>query len=130
MRIKTPVADSNKDKTVISNELINGKESNKVFLCSWCNCSLSRLIDKSGQNPSLYCPRCQMSFDPEYDSLRHESKITIPTEDIEPAAVSLQHTAYLADEVEINHTVPIRGGFAELQKKGLRIKDYHTTERQ
>jgi hypothetical protein len=35
MKIKTPVADSNnKDKTVISNELINGKESNKVFLCT------------------------------------------------------------------------------------------------
>jgi hypothetical protein len=32
--------------------------------------TVSRLIDKSGQNPSLYCSRCQMSFDPEYDSLR------------------------------------------------------------
>jgi hypothetical protein len=33
-------------------------------------------------------------------------------------------------DVSIKHTPPIRGGFAELQKKGLRIKDYRTTEKQ
>jgi hypothetical protein len=37
----------------------------------------------------------------------------------------------MADEVEIRHTPPLRGGFAELQKKGtIRITDYHTTEKQ
>jgi hypothetical protein len=36
----------------------------------------------------------------------------------------------MANEVEIRHTVPVRGGFAELQKKGLKIKDYHTTEKE
>jgi hypothetical protein len=36
----------------------------------------------------------------------------------------------MADEVEIRHTPEIRGSFLELQKKGLRIKDYHTTEKQ
>lgn len=67
-------------------------------------------------------------FDPEYDNLRHESKITTQHEDIEPAITSIGYN--MEGEVEIQHTPPIRGGFAELQKKGLRIKDYHTTERQ
>lgn len=114
-------------KSVISSEQFEGKD-NKVYLCSWCNCSLSRLIDSKGQNPSLYCSRCQISFDPEYDSLRRESKLLVPDRNIEPAATSIQTN--MTDEVEIRHTPPIRGGFAELEKKGLRIKDYHTTERQ
>jgi hypothetical protein len=117
----------NDKKSVISSEQFEGKD-NKVYICSWCSCTLSKLIDHSGQNPSLYCSRCQMSFDPEYDNLRHESKITTQHEDIEPAITSIQTN--MADEVEVNHTVPIRGGFAELQKKGLKIKDYRTTERQ
>jgi hypothetical protein len=110
-------------KTVI------GKEDEKrSYICSWCSCTLSKLIDSSSQNPSLYCSRCQMSFDPEYDSLRKESKITVPDRAAEPCITSIQTN--MANEVEIRHTVPIRGGFAELQKKGLRIKDYRTTERE
>jgi hypothetical protein len=35
----------------------------------------------------------------------------------------------MADEIEIRHTPPIRGGFAELQKKGLKIKDYNTAKK-
>jgi hypothetical protein len=99
------------DKVVVSSEKYEGKE-NKVYICSWCSCTLSKLIDSSGQNPSLYCSRCQMSFDPEYDNLRHESKITVPHEDIEPAITSIQTN--MADEVEIRHTPPIRGGMAEI----------------
>jgi hypothetical protein len=44
------------------------------------------------------------------------------------AAISIVNVDYTKD-VEIRHTPPIRGGFAELQKKGLKIKDYHTTEK-
>jgi hypothetical protein len=36
----------------------------------------------------------------------------------------------MADEVEIRHTPEIRGGFAELQKKGIKITNYHTTEKE
>jgi hypothetical protein len=36
----------------------------------------------------------------------------------------------MADEVEIRHTVPKRGGFAELEKKGIKITNYHTTEKE
>jgi hypothetical protein len=33
-------------------------------------------------------------------------------------------------EVEIRHVPPIRGGFAELQKKGLKITNYRTSEKE
>lgn len=69
-----------------------------------------------------------MSFDPEYDNLRKESKLTIPDRNIEPAATSIQTN--IADEVEIRHTPPIRGGTAELQKKGIRVTSHHTTEKE
>lgn len=49
-------------------------------------------------------------------------------EEIEPEVTSIQTD--FNKEVEIRHTPPIRGGFAELQKKGLRIKDYRTTEKE
>jgi hypothetical protein len=127
MKIKTPATSISKDNVVIGKEIAGKDDKSTVFLCEWCNCVLSRLIDHSGQNPSLFCSRCQMSFDPQYDNLRHESKITIPHEDIEPAITSIG--ANMAEEVEIRHSVPIRGGFAELEKKGIRIKDYHTTEK-
>jgi hypothetical protein len=47
---------------------------------------------------------------------------------VEPAVTSIQTDPFQA--VEIRHVPPIRGGFAELQKKGLRIVDYHTTEKE
>ena len=73
-----------------------------------------------------FCTRCHIEFDPESENLRKESKITIPHEDIEPAITTID----INPDVSIKHTPPIRGGFAELQKKGLKITDYHTTEKQ
>ena len=35
----------------------------------------------------------------------------------------------ISPDISIRHTPPIRGGLAELQKKGLKITDYHTTEK-
>ena len=46
----------------------------------------------------------------------------------EPAATSIGYN--MDGEVQLHKPVPLRGGFAELQKKGLRIKDYHTTEKE
>jgi hypothetical protein len=36
---------------------------------------------------------------------------------------------FAASAGELRHTVPIRGGFTELQKRGLKITDYRTTEK-
>jgi hypothetical protein len=114
------------DKVVISSDFY--KNDRPSYLCSWCNCTLSKLQDAGGNNTMYFCTRCVIEFDPESENLRKESKITVPDRNIEPAATSIQNN--MADEVEIRHTPPLRGGFAELQKKGLKIKNYHTTEKQ
>jgi hypothetical protein len=116
----------NNDRVIISSEQYEG-EDKPVFICSWCSCTLSKLIDCSGQNPSLYCSRCQMSFDPEYDSLRKESKITVPDRSAEPCATSIQTN--MVNEVEIRHTPEMRGSFRELSRR-VRFTSYHTTEKE
>jgi hypothetical protein len=67
-----------------------------------------------------------VGWDPEVENLRKESKIVVPDRNIEPAIAT---TPGIPD-ISIRHTPPIRGGFVELQKKGLKIKDYHTTEKE
>jgi hypothetical protein len=67
-------------------------------------------------------------FEPSETQLRKKSKLGTQREEIEPEVTSIQTDP--SKEVEIRHTPPIRGGFAELQKKGLRIKDYRTTEKE
>jgi hypothetical protein len=79
-------------------------------------------------NTTYFCTRCAIEFDPESENLRKESKLVVPDRNSEAAVTSIQTN--MADEVEIRHTVPKRGGFAELEKKGLKIKDYHTTEKE
>ncbi len=56
----------------------------------------------------------------------HKQKLSIPYQDSEPAVAT---TPGIPD-ISIRHTPPLRGGFSELQKKGLWIKDYHTTEKE
>ena len=67
-----------------------------------------------------------MEFNPEDENLRKESKLIVPDRNIEPAV----STTPGIPDVSIRHTPEISGGFAELQKKGIKIKDYHTTEKE
>jgi hypothetical protein len=112
------------DKVVISSDYY--KNDRPVYLCSWCNCTLSKLQDASQNNTTYFCTRCAIEFDPESENLRKESKLTVPNRDIEPAV----STTPGIPDISITHTPPIRGGFAELEKKGIRIKNYHTTEKE
>ena len=112
------------DKIVIGNEW--NQEDNPSLICSWCQCGLIRLVDRSRLNPSYYCNRCSISYDPDRTEIRKKSKLGTQREKIEPAVASIGFTP----DVSIRHEPPIRGGFAELQKRGLRIKDYHTTEKE
>jgi hypothetical protein len=112
------------DKVVISSDYY--KNDRPVYLCSWCNCTLSKLQDASQNNTTYFCTRCTIEFDPESENLRKESKLTVPNRDIEPAV----STTPGIPDISITHTPPIRGGFAELEKKGIRIKNYHTTEKE
>src|SRR5918999_5059476 len=112
------------DKVVISSEYyLNDRPS---YLCSFCNCTLSKLHDAGQNNTMYFCTRCSVEFDPTEENLRKESKITVPDRNVEPCV----STTPGIPDISIHHTPLIRGGLAELQKKGLKIKDYKTTEKE
>jgi hypothetical protein len=113
------------DKVVISSEYYTN-EIKPSYLCSFCNQTLVRLTDAGQNNTSFWCRHCSIEFDPESENLRRESKLAVPDRNIEPAV----STTPGIPDISIRHTPPIRGGFAELQKKGIKIKDYHTTEKE
>jgi hypothetical protein len=118
----------NKNKDIITIGDEYSGEDRPVYLCSWCNCTLSKLQDAGKNNTTYFCTRCAIEFDPESENLRKESKLVVPDRSIQPAVTSIQSN--MADEVEIRHTPPIRGGFKELQDRGLKITSYRTDEKE
>jgi uncharacterized Zn ribbon protein len=79
------------------------------------------LTDSSGQNPSFYCTRCNIEFDPESENLRKESKFVVPDRNQEAAITSVDTTP----DVSIIHEPQLKGGFAALAKKGtIRFPSY------
>jgi hypothetical protein len=117
------------DKTIIGDEW-NGEE-HPTYSCSWCNRDLVRLSDRNNQSESWFCRNCQIPFEPsiEQTQLRKKSKLGTQREETEPAISSIQIDPI--KEVEIRHTVPLRGGFAALAKKGtIRFTSYNATEKE
>src|SRR5829696_2038537 len=115
------------DKVVISSEYYTN-EIKPSYLCSFCNQTLVRLTDSSLQNTSFWCRHCSVEWDPESENLRRESKLFVPDRNAEAAVTSIQNN--MADEVEVRHTPPIRGGFKELQDRGLKTTSYRTDEKE
>src|SRR5215207_130714 len=122
--MKTKKLKPNEDKVVISSEYYQNDRPS--YICSFCHQTLIKLTDAGQNNSTYWCRNCQVEFDPEVENIRKESKLLVPDRNIEPAITSIGNTP----DISIRHTPPLRGGFAELQKKGLRIKDYHTTEKE
>jgi hypothetical protein len=113
------------DKVVISSEFYTN-EIKPSYLCSFCNQTLIRLTDAGMNNTSWWCRHCSVEFDPESENLRKESKLVVPDRNIEPAV----STTPGIPDISIRHTPEIRGGFAELQKKGIKITSYKTSEKE
>jgi hypothetical protein len=105
----------NQDKTIVGDEW-NGSDSPPMYSCSWCNRILSRLIDSSHENTSLYCGYCKISFDPSETQVRKKSKLGTQRNEVEPAVNSIQTDQIQC--VEIRHEPELKGGFATLAKKG------------
>ena len=90
--------------------------------------SRNQFLIHQSQFKSTFCRRCQIPFEPSETQLRKKSKLGTQREEPEPEVTSIQTDP--SKEVEIRHVPPTRGGFAELQKKGLKITDYRTTEKE
>ena|SRR5215211_2400937 len=102
------------DKIIISSECY--ENDRRSYICSFCNQTLSRLTDSGGQNNTYWCRHCSIEFDPESENLRKESKITVPDRNQEPAAASVNID--VRKDVSIRHEPELKGGFAQLAKKG------------
>jgi transposase-like protein len=122
-----PNTNTNKNKDIITIGDEWTGEDRPSYICSWCSRVLTRLTNASQSNISWFCRNCNITFDPDLENVRRESKLIVPNRN-EAAVTSIQNN--MADEVEIRHTPPIRGGFAELQKKGLKITSYKTSEKE
>jgi hypothetical protein len=110
------------DKTIIGDEW-NGGDSPPEYSCSWCNRTLSKLIDSGGQNPCYYCNYCQISFEPSETQIRKKPKLGTQREEVEPAVASIQTDQ--SKSVEIRHEPELRGAFAAMAKKGtIRFTSY------
>jgi hypothetical protein len=95
-------------------------EDRPVYLCSWCNCTLSKLQDAGKNNTTYFCTRCAIEFDPESENLRKESKLVVPDRNIEPAASTTPGNP----DISIHHAPELKGAFKALQQKGIKITNY------
>src|SRR5918992_2601806 len=122
---KTP-GKSGKFEGVVIGDEHTGSEKTE-FICSWCNQSLVRLSDKNNQSESWFCRNCSIEFDSDDEKIRHKQRLSIPHQDSEPAV----STTPGIPDISIRHEPELRGGFAQLAKKGtIRFTDYHTTEKE
>jgi Zn-finger nucleic acid-binding protein len=96
-------------------------ESRKEFFCPYCQLKLSRLVDSSGQNThAFYCPKCTIEY-PDQSEVKSKSSLSTPRQksNNENPAVSY------APEVELKRKkTKVRGGLAELQKRGIKVTSY------
>ena len=108
------------DKVIISSEYY--EDERPSFICSLCNRTLIRLTDNSQQNTTFWCRDCSVEFDPELENLRKESKISVPDRNIEPAVTTTPGIDYNA--IKIRKELELKGGFAALAKKVIKITHY------
>ena len=69
--------------------------------------------------------QCDIAY-PDTKQVRRKHKISTPDYDQEAAVTT---TPGIPD-ISIRHTPDLRGGFAELQRKGLKFTSYQTTEKE
>jgi hypothetical protein len=87
--------------------------------CPYCQIRLSRLIDSSGLNPSWYCSKCVINY-PNKAEVKSKSRLGTP----QKSNNENPRIAYPPELTLGKKKVEIKGGLAELQKRGIRITSY------
>lgn len=100
------------DKIIISSEYFANYRPS--YICSICNRTLSRLSDAGGNNSTYFCTNCSVSYDIENENVRRESKLSVPDRNVEPAVATMPGIP----DVSIRKEPELKGGFAQLAKKG------------
>ena len=116
---KPPGKSSKFEGVVIGDD--HREQEKTEFICSWCNRSLVRLSDKNNQSESWFCRNCSIEFDADDEKISHKQKLSIPYNESEPAVASIG----AVPDVSIHHEPTLKGGFAQLAKKGtIRFTSY------
>lgn len=100
------------DKIIILSEYFANYRPS--YICSICNRTLSRLSDAGGNNSTYFCTNCSVSYDIENENVRRESKLSVPDRNVEPAVATMPGIP----DVSIRKEPELKGGFAQLAKKG------------
>ncbi len=115
---KTP-AKSNKFEGVVIGDDEYKEQERTELVCSWGNHSLVRLTRIVSE--SWFCRNCSIEFNSDDERVSHKQKLSIPYEDTEPAIASIG----VSPDVSIHHEPELKGGFAQLAKKGtIRFTSY------
>jgi hypothetical protein len=48
------------------------------YICNYCNRTLTRLTDRSGNNESWYCNNCSIEFNPGDEQIRQKRRLSVP----------------------------------------------------
>jgi hypothetical protein len=92
----------------------------KTYFCNNCSRTLNKLIDSSGgENISYYCNHCSIEVLPSFTELRSASKLSVPDGPVESPSVSYTPAVKIGRQ-----PIEPKGTFAELKKKGIKIKNY------
>jgi hypothetical protein len=93
------------------------EEERIEYICPSCHQNLVKISDRQGNNEEWFCRNCSIPY-LDTKEIRHRHKLSVPLE-TEPA-VSIINYDYNKD-MEIRHPKELRGGIAELQKRGMKI---------
>jgi hypothetical protein len=103
--------------------IVGGDDTIKTYICPNQNCGLIIHTRKSQGN--LTCPHCLFEF--EVEKTRKRSKLETPKgRDIETLVSTTPMPGY--GDVSLKRPPVYKGSFAELHKRGIKIKDYKVTD--
>ena len=109
--------------------LVISDPDDDVFYCQYCKRQLIPLQKPKG---IFECPRCVIRFNPDNDRVRRGTMINTiegPISVAAPKEVAVSTTPSNLPNPFDKQPVEYRGGIAELQKKGIKITNYNTTEK-
>jgi ssDNA-binding Zn-finger/Zn-ribbon topoisomerase 1 len=98
-----------------------GEDEGIDYICPSCHQNLVKISDRQGNNEEWFCRNCSIPY---LDSkeIRYRHRLNVPQET--ESAVSIVDIDY-GQEVKIRHEPELKGGFAQLAKKGtIRFTSY------
>jgi hypothetical protein len=98
-------------------------DSREERYCPYCSLRLSRIIDSSGMNPNWYCSKCVINY-PDKSETKSKSVISTPRKSNNESPPA---TTKFPESTIGRSPPPVRGTFAALQRRGIKITNYKDT---